>query len=270
MTLTDLYWLLGLGAAFIALERLAPHAEGQRLLRDGWRADLMHLVISGPVIRLALIGIAVAASAMGAHLVPSAWAEAIRAQPDWVEYLEILLIAELGIYGAHRAAHAVPVLWRLHAVHHSSTELDWAVTYRVHPLEQLLFAGPALAVVIALGFSPEPLIAYGLIYRVHAILLHANVRFDFGPLKHLIGSPRFHHWHHADQREAYDQNFAAQLSVLDHLFGTFRLPRSGHPERYGVSDPVPDDYAGQLLYPFRGGARAQPVAPVSAPVQSSP
>jgi sterol desaturase/sphingolipid hydroxylase (fatty acid hydroxylase superfamily) len=104
--------------------------------------------------------------------------------------------------------------------------------------------------VFFLGFSALALSVYFLIYTAHALLLHANVRINFGPLKWLIASPQFHHWHHANQREAYDKNFASQLSIIDVIFGTFQVQGESLPEKYGVDDPIPTSYLGQLGYPF--------------------
>jgi sterol desaturase/sphingolipid hydroxylase (fatty acid hydroxylase superfamily) len=80
------------------------------------------------------------------------------------------------------------------------------------------------------------------------------VRFDLGWLKHMIATPRFHHWHHGIEKEAIDVNFAVQFPWLDRLFGTYYLPADRWPSGYGVgSDPVPAGYLRQLAYPFRGG-----------------
>ncbi len=246
----DLILLAGCAVGFVLLERLIALKGGQKVLRGGWWTDVLHIFVGGAVIRMGMIAIAVVLSVFAAPLVPGPVADAVRAQPVWAQYLMVLITAELGIYWTHRMAHAVPVLWRFHAVHHSSRELDWMSSHREHPVEQLMFSGVALAPAIVFGIEPLPLLIYGVTYHVHALLLHANVRLDFGPLAQVIGSPRFHHWHHADQREAYDMNFAAQLSILDRIFGTFRLPETGHPERYGVSDPVPEGFIGQLGYPI--------------------
>ena len=250
MSMIDLILLTGCAVGFVLLERLVALKRGQKVLRGGWLTDVLHIFVGGAVIRMGMIAIAVVLSVLAVRLVPAPVADAVRAQPVGVQYLMVLITAELGIYWTHRMAHAVPVLWRFHAVHHSSRELDWMSSHREHPVEQLMFSGVALAPAIVFGVEPLPLLIYGVTYHVHALLLHANVRLDFGPLAQVIGSPRFHHGHHADQREAYDMNFAAQLSILDRIFGTFRLPEAGHPERYGVSDPVPDGFIGQLAYPI--------------------
>ena len=94
------------------------------------------------------------------------------------------------------------------------------------------------------------MLIFSVIYHWQSLLLHSNVRIAFGPLRWIIASPRFHHWHHANQPEAIDKNFAGQLPVLDLVFGTVHFPRAGFPERYGTDAPVPKTYLGQLAYPF--------------------
>ncbi len=74
-----------------------------------------------------------------------------------------------------------------------------------------------------------------------------------GPLRWLLASPQFHHWHHANETHAFDKNFAGQLPFLDALFGTLYIPGKAMPKAYGTGDPVPPLYHEQLLYPFRPG-----------------
>ena len=120
----------------------------------------------------------------------------------------------------------------------------------MHPVDQIITKGVSLLPVFALGFSGVSIAIFGLIYSWHSILLHANVRIKIGPLRWLIASPEFHHWHHANQREAYDKNFAGQLSVLDVVFRTAYMPKGKMPSKYGADDPVPHTYLSQLMYPF--------------------
>jgi sterol desaturase/sphingolipid hydroxylase (fatty acid hydroxylase superfamily) len=156
----------------------------------------------------------------------------------------------LGFYLVHRAFHKVPWLWRFHAVHHSIEEMDWLAAHRVHPIDQILTKGASLIPIFALGFASEPMFLFAVMYRWQALLIHSNVRIGFGPLRWIFASPQFHHWHHANHREAFDTNFAGQLSLLDLLFGTMHLPGRETPRLYGTDDPVPGDYVGQLAYPF--------------------
>jgi sterol desaturase/sphingolipid hydroxylase (fatty acid hydroxylase superfamily) len=149
-------------------------------------------------------------------------------------------------------------LERLFALHpeQKAFRRDWA-----NDLIFLLFNGlliklgllaVSLVPVVALGFSEWAIGVYALLYQWQSVLIHSNVRFRFGPLRFLFASPEFHHWHHSDQREARDKNFAGQLSFLDALFGSLHLPRGQAPTTYGLDRPMPQRYVPQLLYPFTG------------------
>src|SRR5438876_10873774 len=87
---------------------------------------------------------------------------------------------------------------------------------------------------------------------IQPTFIHANLRFEFGPLRWLLATPQFHHWHHTAQRDAVDKNFAVHLPVLDWLFGTFYLPRGRWPDSYGLADgsPLPEGYVRQFVHPF--------------------
>jgi sterol desaturase/sphingolipid hydroxylase (fatty acid hydroxylase superfamily) len=254
MTLADLILLAAVAVVFAPLERLVP-ARPHAWRWPRLRVDLLHLFVGGSLIKWAGLAI-VAGLAFAATQVPTPLRGAVQAQPDWLEFVELLLLADLGFYAAHRLFHAVPLLWRFHEVHHSSEQLDWIAAYRVHPVDQIINSAIIFAPVVLLGFSPGPLLVYGLIYRFHSILLHSNVRVDFGPLRWIVASPFFHHWHHADQPEAYDRNFGGQLVIYDWLFGTLNMQGRALPQRYGLTPPIPDTYVGQLIHPF-GPARGQ-------------
>ena len=75
-------------------------------------------------------------------------------------------------------------------------------------------------------------------------------RIGFGPLRWLVVSPIYHHWHHALEPEAIDKNFAVQLAFIDRLFGALYLPEGKIPQKYGTDTSVPDTYLGQLAVPF--------------------
>lgn len=267
LNLSDILFLLGAGGVLLMLERLLPLHPGQKSLRPGWKVDLMHAFLTGTLIRLGTTLAVLAASVFAVSIVPETIRQAVRAQPYWLQFLELLILSDLCFYTAHRLCHAIPLLWRFHAVHHSSEHLDWLATYRVHPVDQILNSTMIALPAIVLGFSPIPLLIYALIYRIHSPLLHSNIRFDLGPLGLLLTSPRFHHWHHADQVEAHDRNFGGQLSIFDRLFGTHHAPgERSLPTRYGVGGAVPETYVGQLLQPFGLALTDAEIAPPDRPL----
>lgn len=251
MLLVDFGSVLFVGAILILLERLMPLHPDQQALRRGWRVDIMHLFVSGMIIRVGMTFVVIVLSFLSISIAPDWIREAVRSQPAWLQFIEVLVLSDIFFYLAHRMCHAVPFLWRFHAVHHSSEQMDWLATYRVHPVDQIINSTMIALPSVLLGFSPWVVAVYALIYRVHAPLLHSNVNVSFGPLNRIVATPQFHHWHHADQPEAYDSNFAGQLSIIDRLFGTVHaVPGDALPERYGVSDGPPPSYSGQLLQPF--------------------
>jgi sterol desaturase/sphingolipid hydroxylase (fatty acid hydroxylase superfamily) len=148
--------------------------------------------------------------------------------------------------------HASPWLWRFHRIHHSPQQMDWLVNVRAHPVDKILSDCFQFLPVLCLGFAAMPLLAYTALLGFQGFLNHSNIRVDYGPLRWLIASPQFHHWHHCDRPESYNRNFATHLVVFDLLFRTALIPPSKvMPTTYGVTDKVPEGFLGQLVHPFR-------------------
>jgi sterol desaturase/sphingolipid hydroxylase (fatty acid hydroxylase superfamily) len=170
--------------------------------------------------------------------------------PQWLQAISILIAGDLIGYWMHRAFHRGR-LWRYHAVHHSSQELDWLSSVRLHPVNDALMRIAAALPVLALGFAPVAVAGIAPLLTLMAILVHANLDWDWGPLRAVIVSPRFHRWHHTSEAEARDKNFAGLLPLWDILFGTYHMPRERVPEHFGTDTPVPAGLLGQMLFPFR-------------------
>lgn len=263
----DFRAFLLLALVFIPLEQLLPERADQKFFRRGWLNDLVYALFNGILIRVGLMVVIVAIVIASNWIIPAAFKAAVASQPVWLQAIELIVLADLGFYAMHRLFHAVPLLWRFHAVHHSIEEMDWLAGHRVHPVDQILTKAASMVPCFALGFSEWAIVIYFAIYSWHSVLLHANTRLSFGPLRWLIASPAFHHWHHANQREAYDKNFAAQLAIWDVIFKTSHMPKGGElPDRYGVDDPVPATYVDQLIYPFRDDSRRTDTPSAGAPL----
>jgi sterol desaturase/sphingolipid hydroxylase (fatty acid hydroxylase superfamily) len=236
---------------FVPAERLLAVRKQQRVLRKSWRSDLTYVLVNRIFILPGIGLLILATGVIASWLVPVELRASVATQPLWLQVVEAIVVADFGFYVVHRLFHSVPWLWTFHAIHHSIEELDWLAAARVHPVDQIVTRGLSMVPLYALGFSGPAFGVFGAIYFWHSLLLHANVRLDFGPLGWLIASPDFHHWHHANQPEAHNKNYAGQLCLFDRLFGT-AYPAAGRtPERYGVPDPVPNSYVAQLLYPLR-------------------
>jgi sterol desaturase/sphingolipid hydroxylase (fatty acid hydroxylase superfamily) len=156
----------------------------------------------------------------------------------------------------HRAFHR-GWLWRFHAVHHSSTHLDWLSAVRLHPVNDVIMRIAGVLPILLLGFAPIALTGVIPILTFLSILIHANLDWDWGRLRWLIASPRFHRWHHTDESEARDKNLAGLLPAWDILFGTYYMPADRRPSSFGTVAPVPNGLLGQLAFPFRSNGAAQ-------------
>lgn len=236
---------LMLGCVFAPLEWLWPLRDRATSL-DRYRTDIFHALIGGAIIRGGLIAVLAAAmAALGTS-------ELGTRLPLAVQFLCVLVLSDFAYWIAHRLSHAVPFLWRLHRIHHSSEHLDWLAAFRVHPLDQIINSTIIALPAAIVGFSPLSIILYAAVYRWHAIWLHSNVRLRSLPgLAWLIATPAFHHWHHADEAHAFDRNFGGQLAIWDRLFGTaFLSSGNSAPSRYGVSDPPRESFLAHLIAPF--------------------
>jgi sterol desaturase/sphingolipid hydroxylase (fatty acid hydroxylase superfamily) len=245
-----IFGLAVLAVIFVPLERLFA-LRPRRVLRRGWRTDVVHYLVNGAALRIGLLVSVVSFAGVLRVFVPAPLRNAVAASPSWVQIVAGLAIATIGAYAGHRAAHEVPLLWRFHRVHHSIREMDWLAANHLHPLDETFIRSVAVLPLYALGFGRVSLGAFVIVITLQAIFIHANVRMNFGLLRWVIGTPQFHHWHHAREPQAYNSNYAGELPLLDALFGTLYFPANLWPAQYGVDDAEPDGYLRQIAWPFR-------------------
>ena len=250
-----IFGLAILAVIFVPLERMfALHPR--RVLRQGWRTDVVHYLVNGAALRIGLLISVVLIGGVLRVFVPAALRNGIAASPGWMQIAAGLAIAMVGGYAGHRAAHEVPLLWRFHRVHHSIREMDWLAANHLHPLDETFIRSVAVLPLYALGFGRVTLGAFLVVITLQAIFIHANVRWNFGVLRWVIATPQYHHWHHAREPQAYNSNYAGEFPALDALFGTLYLPADRWPAQYGVDDTQPDGYLRQIAWPFRAGCAA--------------
>ncbi|MBS0212697.1 MAG: sterol desaturase family protein [Proteobacteria bacterium] len=246
-------------ALFRLLERLRPRAQRLRILRRGFATDLGYWFFTPVAARAAttittfLVLVPVAWMIYGKvdrEVVLHGYGPASRL-PMGVQGIAIVAIVELIGYWMHRAFHRVPWLWRFHAVHHSSVDLDWLSATRVHPGNDVVMKLATTVPILVLGFAPAAVAGIMPLLTLLAVGVHAHVDWDWGPLRSVIVSPRFHRWHHSDEAAARNRNFAGLLPVLDILFGTYHMPRNAKPAAFGAGTPIPEGMLRQLAFPFR-------------------
>ena len=170
--------------------------------------------------------------------------------PLWLQAITFVAVSDFLLYWFHRLYHGA-ALWKYHAVHHSSEEVDWISAARFHPVN-ILFGTVIVDVALLLaGISPNIMLWVGPFTTAHSAFVHANLKWTLGPFKYVIASPVFHRWHHTALEEGGSKNFAGTFPLWDILFGTFYMPKNKLPEAYGIDDEsFPGSFGAQMLYPF--------------------
>lgn len=246
-------------ALMLGWQRLAPKRPAEARRRR-WTANLGLVVIDALALRL--LG---PATGIGAALIAAdrGWGLFnLLALPWWAAVPLALVLLDLAIYGQHVVSHRLPLLWRLHRVHHSDIAFDATTAVRFHPVEILLSMLYKAAVVILLGAPAVAVLAFEVILNAAALFNHGNVRLPDAidrRLRLAIVTPDMHRVHHSLHRQETDSNFGFCLSWWDRLFGTYRAaPRDGHAGMTIGLGAFRDDRAQRLhqllLQPFRSAA----------------
>ncbi len=150
----------------------------------------------------------------------------------WPAFIASLLVLDLAIYAQHVIFHKIPLLWRLHRVHHSDTDIDVTTALRFHPLEIVLSMLLKIGIVTLLGAPAAAVLLFEVILNATALFNHSNVQLSLrldAWLRWLLVTPDMHRVHHSIHRDETDSNFGFNLPWWDRLFGTYRAqPRDGH------------------------------------------
>lgn len=213
-----------------AAERAWPARSDARPARRQL-ANLALVAIDTAVLRLAFpllaVVLAIQVDARGGGLF------GVLDGPQWLEIALAVLIFDAAIYWQHRLLHRIPLLWRLHRVHHSDVAFDVTTGVRFHPFEIALSMAVKLALVVALGPHPAAVVIFELLLSASSLFTHAD--FAFPPrverlLRAVAVTPSMHRIHHSVRREETDSNYGFTLSLWDRVFGSYRA-RAAEPER---------------------------------------
>lgn len=152
--------------------------------------------------------------------------------PFWLAIVASVVIMDCIIYLQHVMVHAVPVLWRLHRVHHADLDYDVTTGARFHPIEIILSMLIKFATIIVLGPPVIAVVIFEIMLNATAMFNHANVRLPLGldkVLRLFLVTPDMHRVHHSIEDDEANSNFGFSLPWWDRLFGTYRdQPRGGH------------------------------------------
>lgn len=216
------------------LELVIPKRKLTAQKSQRWLTNLTIVGIDSLVVRLMAL-LAVPLAAVAAAL----WAETANVGlfnrlewPLWIEVALAVVILDFAIWLQHLLAHKIPVLWRLHQMHHADVDIDVTTAIRFHPIEIALSMLWKIVWVVPLGASALAVLAFEVILNGCAMFNHANVALPAWLdriLRTLIVTPDMHRVHHSIEHREHDSNYGFNLSIWDRAFGTYTpQPAAGH------------------------------------------
>lgn len=217
-------------AIMAAAETIRPRRSlsVSKLVR--WRVNLGMIVLDSLLVRVAApllpVGMALLAQERG-------WGVFNAVQsPYWFGFLVSVILLDMVIYFQHRAFHCIPLLWRLHRVHHTDLDIDVTTGNRFHPVEIFISLCIKMVAILLLGSPPAAVVCFEIILNACSMFNHSNVRIPLGVdsrLRLILVTPDMHRVHHSVIPRETDSNFGFNVPWWDRLFGSYRpQPLKGH------------------------------------------
>jgi sterol desaturase/sphingolipid hydroxylase (fatty acid hydroxylase superfamily) len=251
---------LGFFLGILTLVAVGELLFPRRILRTGkavrWLSNLGVVVVDTLTVRLLFpvigVGVAVAAQQQGWGLLN------VLALPEWLAVVIGILVLDMVIYLQHAMFHTMPILWRLHMMHHADLDIDVTTGLRFHPIEIALSMVIKMAVVAALGPSALAVILFEIILNGTAMFNHGNLRLPLAldrVLRLVVVTPDMHRVHHSVTIRETNSNFGFNFPWWDRIFGTYRAqPVMGHEAMtIGLAqfrDPKKNNLWHMLVMPF--------------------
>ncbi len=235
----------GLLIVLAGLEWRWPRRALQWSKLQRWRSNLSLVIFNSLILRLvfplAAVGVASFAQAQGWGLLP--W----LAWPLYVQVLIALLFMDFAIYIQHVLFHALPLLWRLHRVHHADGDYDVTTGARFHPIEIILSMLIKCALIVLLGPPIIALVLFEILLNATAMFNHSNLYLPKSVdslVRLCLVTPDMHRIHHSTDEAESNRNFGFNLPWWDRLFGTYQAqPSKGHQDMtIGVAGLNPQRY----------------------------
>lgn len=248
---------LSLLVFFALIEFLAPLAKRQEKRTTQWFTNITITIIDTVTMRLVLpviaVGIAKQAADNGIGLFN------VIDIGYWPSFILSLLLLDVLIYGQHVMMHKVPLLWRLHRMHHTELGLDVTTAVRFHPIEIIVSMLIKMAFVYLMGIPVAALIIFEILLNGLALFNHSNIKLASWiekPLRKLIITPEIHWIHHSEKPNETNSNYGFNLVIWDKIFGTYiDKPTLRYKElRQGLSEfgfSKPQGLIELLISPFK-------------------
>ena len=260
-------FFFGILILMAAWEVLAPRRQLQTSKAARWFSNLGMVLIDTLLLRLLPSYSAITVSLLAEN---GGWGLLNNVSlAYWLKVIIGVIVLDLAIYLQHAMFHGLPMLWRLHRVHHSDLDFDVTTGVRFHPIEILFSMGIKMTVVFLAGISPLGVLIFEVLLNATSLFNHGNIRLGASidrALRLFVVTPEMHRVHHSVVIRETNSNFGFNLPWWDRLFGTYKdQPAAGHLEMtIGLSqfrDPKRLNLLGLLLLPFTGKTGKYPMGP---------
>lgn len=256
------YWFLGLSLIVWLVEIITPWRKHQKILRQDFWLDSFYLLFNFILFSLigynalSNLGVALFENLLNLVGLENAVAFEVQSFPVWAQLLIMLVVADFIQWNVHRLLHRSEFLWKFHQVHHSVKQMSFSSHFRFHFMETIIYKTLQYLPLAMIGFGIQDFLLIHLFTVLIGHLNHANLDWDYGPLKYLLNNPKMHLWHHSrdlpkGNREGV--NFGLTLSLWDYLFGTAYVPETEEVKEIGFEgdEEFPKGFWEQTKFPFR-------------------
>jgi sterol desaturase/sphingolipid hydroxylase (fatty acid hydroxylase superfamily) len=224
------YLFLGTLGAVALWEHVAPKRDLRASMQVRWVGNFGLLLINAALSWVIYPGVGI-----GAAIVASGqnWGLLrLVEMPYWLGFLLSIVLLDLGHFGIHYLFHRVPVLWRMHRLHHTDQDFDFTTGVRFHPAEAVLEQGANLAVIVIVGPPVLAVMLFVFSYLLTTFWVHGNVRMPANwdrRIRRVLVTPDMHRTHHSQVEAETNSNYGGLFSCWDRLFGTYvDEPKAGH------------------------------------------
>ncbi len=259
------YGLIVISLLVWALEVIFPWRKGQSIFREDFWLDTFYMFFNFFLLNLIVL-IALSNTVaeffneilgvFGWHI-NSLKVFSVNDFPRWLGLFIFFIITDFVQWNTHRLLHRVPWLWNFHKVHHSVKEMGFAAHLRYHWMEPVVY-NSLLYIPIAIigGFDAQDVAIVYFFSIVIGHLNHANLGWNYGPLKYILNNPKMHIWHHVKElpeHATYGINYGLTLSVWDYIFKTDHIPHDGRDIEIGFDgdEEFPKTFIKQSILPIK-------------------
>ncbi len=223
-------FFLGLLCLFLLAEMLLPRRRKSMNISGRWITNFGMTFISNFIVRLME---PVTAMLAAAYAIENGWGILnLLELPGWIAFALAIILLDLAIYAQHVATHKIPLLWRLHRVHHSDRDIDTTTALRFHPVEIIFSMIYKVGVILLLGPAVLAVLVFEILLNGCAMFNHSNLKLPLALdriIRLLIVTPDMHRVHHSVDPKETNSNYGFSLSIWDRIFKTYiPQPKDGH------------------------------------------